>query len=102
MIPYDAVNVHHKLLNMYDIAGRTAETTQLWKGFWGTGGNNRVFGCFSLKFTKISAFVGGNLFSPPSITIVYKGFQTSQVPPGSIHWRLNQGQSNSSCEMIEL
>ena len=79
MIPYDAFNVHHKLLNMYDVAGELPERHSSEKAFGGSGGNIRVFSCFSFKSTEISAFVGENLFSPPSITIVYKGFQTSQV-----------------------
>ena len=64
MIPHDAFNVHHKLLNMYDIAGRNAGLTQCWKVLGARGGNNRVFGCFSLKFTVISVFVGKFIFTP--------------------------------------
>ena len=64
MIPHDAFNFHHKLLNMYDIVGRSAGLTQCWKVLGARGGNNRDFGCFSLKFTEISAFVGGNYFHP--------------------------------------
>ena len=59
MIPHDAFNVHHKLLNMYDIAGRNAGLTQRWN----------VFGAR-----------GGKLFSPPLITTVDKDFLASQVP----------------------
>ena len=60
MIPHDALNVHHKLLNMYDIEGRTAAVTQLWKGYLGAWGKIPIFGCFSLKSVEISAFVVKN------------------------------------------
>ena len=80
MIPHDAFNVHHKLLNMYDITDRNAGLTQRWKVLGARGGNNRVFGCFSLKFTEISAFVAENYFHLPLITTVDKDFLASQVP----------------------
>ena len=80
MIPHDAFNVHHKLLNMYDIEGRTAAVTQLWKGFLGAWGKDSDFRLFFFKIGRNQRFCGKNLFLPPSITAVYKGFQTSQIP----------------------
>ena len=75
MIPHDAFNVHHKLLNMYDIEGRTAAVTQLWKGFWGRGGKIPIFGCFSLKSVEISAFVGKIYFYPLQSLLFIRAFR---------------------------
>ena len=52
MIPHDAFNVHHKLLNMYDIEGRTAAVTQLWKGFLGAWGKDSDFRLFFFKIGR--------------------------------------------------